>query len=112
MRDGNKCQYPGCTVVDKLEIHHIRRFAQNKHLRTATFNGITLCEKHHDMISQKEEYYELMFFKIVQANEKVYQRQVQAIKDAAGKPVDNETNTSRLLIVALIASYCPFLNLL
>jgi 5-methylcytosine-specific restriction endonuclease McrA len=85
MRDNHKCQYPGCTAVEKLEIHHIRRFAQNKHLRTATFNGITLCEKHHDMISQHEEYYEVMFFKIVQANEKIHKNKVEEIKNAAKK---------------------------
>lgn len=65
-RDNYQCQYPGCSVKDKLEVHHIKKFATYKHLRTALFNGITLCEAHHSKIFGREEHYEVAFFKIVQ----------------------------------------------
>lgn len=67
-RDEYTCQYPSCNAKEKLEIHHIRKFAHNKHLRTAVYNGIVLCAKHHKMIQGNEGAYELMFFKLVKAN--------------------------------------------
>lgn len=66
-RDGNKCQYPGCEETKKLQVHHIRRFANNRHLRTAVFNGITLCKGCHQKIYNREHEYELLFFNIVKA---------------------------------------------
>ena len=65
-RDGHKCQWPGCNITKELEVHHIRKFADNKHLKTAVFNGISLCKKHHRGIHSKEEMYELLFSKIVE----------------------------------------------
>jgi len=67
-RDKGKCQYPACSCTKDLEIHHIRRYANNPHLRYEVFNGITLCDKHHKGIYGREEFFELTFFKIVQAN--------------------------------------------
>lgn len=68
-RDENKCQYPGCCKDEKLQVHHIKRFVDAKHLRYERFNGITLCIKHHQQIANNEGYYELMFLRIVLANE-------------------------------------------
>ena len=69
-RDGFACQYPGCGSKEHLQVHHIRKFADNRHLRTTRFNGITLCKKHHDNIFHREHLYELLFFNIVKGNER------------------------------------------
>lgn len=71
-RDDYKCQYPGCCNTKKLQIHHIKRFARNPELRTNNFNGITLCETCHRAIFNKEGSYELIFLKIVKANDKKF----------------------------------------
>jgi hypothetical protein len=73
-RDGKQCQYPMCSKTEKLQVHHIRKYITNKHLRTAKFNGITLCEDCHRKIQGVEEHYEFSFFKIVQANEQRYSK--------------------------------------
>jgi hypothetical protein len=76
-RDGYKCQFPHCNETKSLEVHHIRRYADSKHLRTAIYNGITLCKKHHEMIAGSERFYELAFFKIAKANQEKYERLVK-----------------------------------
>lgn len=63
-RDNKKCQFPNCSQVHNLEVHHIRRYADAPHLRYSLYNGITLCEKCHRRIYAKEKMYELMFFQI------------------------------------------------
>lgn len=69
-RDGNKCQYPGCKEEDGLQVHHIKKFSKFKHLKIDKLNGITLCEKCHRKIYNKEEMYEILFIRIVIDNEK------------------------------------------
>lgn len=69
-RDCNKCAWPGCKEIDNLEIHHIRRFTDAKHLKHAVYNGITLCAKHHGQVTGREQQYELFFFKIIDSIEK------------------------------------------
>lgn len=73
-RDGHKCNYPGCSNTERLEVHHIKKFVNNKHLRTDIINGITLCEECHKKIQNREHRYELLFFKIVQSNMKKYEK--------------------------------------
>lgn len=75
-RDEHRCQFGACTETTNLEIHHIKRFKDANHLRTAVFNGITLCEKHHRMIYGKESYYELMFLRTVGDNERKQKRNI------------------------------------
>lgn len=74
LRDNYQCQFTDkghkCCSKDSLEVHHIKRFNDANHLRTETFNGITLCAKHHRMIYAKENFYELLFLGIVAENEK------------------------------------------
>jgi hypothetical protein len=48
-----------------LEVHHIKKYASSARLRTEKFNGITLCKKHHEQVTGKEEVFEAEFFKIV-----------------------------------------------
>lgn len=71
-RDKHKCQWPGCqTPHKKLNAHHIKKWSDYPGLRFHLDNGITLCKKHHDLIKDNEENYEMFFFKIVSSkNEK------------------------------------------
>ena len=87
-RDGYKCQYPNCSETSKLEVHHIRRYSESKHLRTAIYNGITLCQKHHDSIQGSERFYELAFFKIAKANQEKYDKMIEEKKNES-KDKDN-----------------------
>lgn len=81
VRDGHKCQYPGCDATKDLEIHHIKKFHNYKHLRTALVNGICLCEKHHDHVTGHESKYELLFFKIAVSNGEKYENKKAKNKD-------------------------------
>jgi predicted restriction endonuclease len=64
-RDQFTCQFPGCMEKKNLEVHHIKKYAASARLRTEKFNGITLCKKHHEMVTGKEEVFEGEFFKII-----------------------------------------------
>ena len=67
-RDSYTCQYPNCKVRSSLEVHHIKKYANHHRLRTEVFNGVTLCKKHHCLVTGKEEQYESLFFRTVIAN--------------------------------------------
>jgi 5-methylcytosine-specific restriction endonuclease McrA len=73
-RDEYRCQMPGCKNCKGLEIHHIKRFARNPHLKTNTFNGITLCKACHRGIFNKENLYEILFLEIVRGNDELYKK--------------------------------------
>ena len=73
-RDGNRCQFPGCKVTEKLQVHHIRRFADVEHLRYETFNGICLCPLHHQGVSNNEKFYETQFFHTAKANQDLWNK--------------------------------------
>jgi hypothetical protein len=74
-RDEFSCQFPGCGVKKGLEVHHIKKYANSARLRTEKFNGITLCKKHHELVTGKEEQFESEFFKIIcQKNTEEIQR--------------------------------------
>ena len=64
-RDNYMCQWHGCNSKTKLNVHHIKTWAQYPALRFAKDNGITLCKKHHNVIKGLEHIYEAIFFKIV-----------------------------------------------
>jgi len=67
-RDRYKCQWPGCASKKRLEVHHIKRWADNPALRYSINNGITLCRSCHRRIKGNEEHYELFLLKILQWN--------------------------------------------
>ena len=67
-RDKRQCQWHGCNSKKKLNVHHIKTWAQCPGLRYDENNGITLCRAHHDMIKGVEYLYEAVFFKIVAEN--------------------------------------------
>ena len=64
-RDCFQCQFPGCLEKKNLEVHHIKKYAESARLRTEKSNGITLCKKHHAVVTGKEESFEAEFFKII-----------------------------------------------
>ncbi len=65
-RDGKKCRWPRCNRTKRIQVHHIKKWADHPALRYIVSNGICLCRRHHDSIKGKEENYEIMFFKILQ----------------------------------------------
>jgi len=64
-RDGNKCQMPNCTSGKAIKVHHIIRWADAPSLRFVVSNGICLCRKCHDRITDKESYYIGLFKEII-----------------------------------------------
>jgi 5-methylcytosine-specific restriction endonuclease McrA len=67
-RDKYTCQWPKCGKKGRLNAHHIKRWADNEALRFAVNNGITLCWKCHKKVHNKEEQYEMFFFKVLLQN--------------------------------------------
>lgn len=53
-RDGRKCKWPCCNSRKKLAVHHILPWAKFPLLRYHVANGITLCKKHHKIVTGKE----------------------------------------------------------
>ena len=69
-RDKRTCQWQGCKSKKKLNVHHIKTWAEYPGFRYEVSNGITLCRAHHDMIKGLEHVYESVFSKIVYNNGK------------------------------------------
>lgn len=55
-RDGGFCRL--CHSTDKLEVHHIKRFATHPDVRWDVENGLTLCHDCHVSFRNREEEYE------------------------------------------------------
>ena len=68
-RDGYRCRFPGCKATRNLHVHHVRRFADSPELRHAVGNCITLCVRHHRMVTGKEEEYAGMFLSIISGSD-------------------------------------------
>jgi len=64
-RDNFQCQWPMCSSKNKLNAHHIQRWADHPGLRYHVGNGITLCKTHHKMITGLENIYASIFLKII-----------------------------------------------
>lgn len=64
-RDNFQCQMPNCKSKSRLNAHHITRWSDNAGLRFSVNNGITLCYKCHKNIHNKEEQYEMFFYKLL-----------------------------------------------
>jgi predicted restriction endonuclease len=64
-RDNFECQWPNCNVKNRLNAHHIQRWADHPGLRYNISNGITLCRIHHKMITGLESIYSSIFIKIL-----------------------------------------------
>jgi len=65
-RDNHECQWPGCCSRHRIQVHHIKTWANYPGMRFVTANGITLCKKCHDSIKGKEADYEAFFLKILE----------------------------------------------
>ena len=68
-RDGKKCQMPGCKKRRRLQVHHIRRWADSPSLGFDPYNLITLCRGCHDSIKDKESHYIPVLSEIAATNE-------------------------------------------
>ena len=64
-RDKFTCRFTGCNCKKGINAHHIKRWANFPELRFVVGNGITLCKKHHKMITGKEEEYAQTFLSII-----------------------------------------------
>lgn len=60
-RDNYRCQMPGCSKNTRLQVHHIKRYADAHYLRFDASNGITLCYTCHQSIKNKERHFEQLF---------------------------------------------------
>jgi 5-methylcytosine-specific restriction endonuclease McrA len=64
-RDKHKCMMPNCKNRSRLQVHHIKRWANASSLRYELSNGITLCSACHKSISGKEHHFEGLFRSII-----------------------------------------------
>ncbi len=66
-RDCNQCRFPRCTESrwSNLCVHHIRCWEKYPTLRYTVSNGITLCKKHHKLVTGSEEAYAPIFLRII-----------------------------------------------
>lgn len=65
-RDNFKCKMPNCSGVSKvIHAHHIKRWADHPELRFVISNGITLCDKCHEIVTGQEKNYEPVFTRIL-----------------------------------------------
>lgn len=64
-RDDFRCQMPGCKSKNRLNAHHIQKWANASILRFDVQNGITLCYKCHKEVTGHEEQYQSLFQNIV-----------------------------------------------
>ena len=62
-RDKFKCVL--CQSKEKLNSHHIRRWADCPQLRFEPSNGVTLCKLCHDKVTGNEDEYAAIFMGIV-----------------------------------------------
>jgi 5-methylcytosine-specific restriction endonuclease McrA len=84
-RDRHVCKMPGCKGKRKLNVHHIKRWADYPMLRYDPTNGITLCKKCHKLVTGSEQQYEGLFNKIVAEAlplDNSYVRVMRLIQDA------------------------------
>lgn len=56
-RDKFICKWPNCRSRKRLNAHHIMEWSTYPLLRFNIKNGITLCAKHHRLITGNETYY-------------------------------------------------------
>lgn len=69
-RDGYKCAWPHCgeSRYWMLQVHHILPHATHIELRFNPDNGITLCTKHHDVVTGNELNFAQMLYNIARQN--------------------------------------------
>ncbi len=56
-RDRFQCCWPGCRLKKGLNVHHIIRWIDRVELRFNVGNGVTLCQKHHKLVTGQEDHY-------------------------------------------------------
>lgn len=69
-RDNSTCQMPKCGSKKAIKTHHIIRWADAPSLRYVVSNGICLCRKCHDRVTDNEHYYIELFKTIIRSKSK------------------------------------------
>lgn len=64
-RDKFKCKWPNCRCSKKLNAHHILSWAKYPSVRFEVTNGITLCKKHHALITGQESHFAEFLSKLI-----------------------------------------------
>lgn len=64
-RDNYSCRLKSEECSGQLEVHHIERWGEHKHLRYEVNNGITLCHFHHPRKKKDEESMKSLFKSLV-----------------------------------------------
>lgn len=68
-RDKFHCRFPNCDSNLKINAHHIQTWAHCHELRYEVTNLITLCKKHHTMVTGHESEYAAVFSSILGCND-------------------------------------------
>lgn len=68
-RDKHTCKFPGCKAKRRLQVHHIKKWANAIYLRYEVGNMITLCKDHHDLVKGKEDSYAPLFYSIIRGKQ-------------------------------------------
>lgn len=88
-RRDKECQWPNCCHKnEKLQTHHIRKWATYPTLRYDIDNGITLCKFHHTFIKGHEDNYIGMFLNILLSKERLRGQAKQGGKRGRRKNTD------------------------
>lgn len=70
LRDGYKCQFPGCGKKKYgLQVHHIIPWSSSHALRYEVSNGICLCRSCHEKIFGYEHIWMKVFYEAIKRNE-------------------------------------------
>lgn len=68
-RDKNTCQMPDCGSKKNIQVHHVRRWADNGFGRLNHLNCICVCATCHNLITGKEDIYAPLLLRIIAQNE-------------------------------------------
>lgn len=67
-----------CRVCGKkgvyIEAHHIKKKAKFPTLAFVVSNGITLCKNCHDIVTNREQYFEILFKSIIKSGNRDYDK--------------------------------------
>lgn len=69
-RDGYKCRI--CNSKIKLQVHHVKKYADYPILRNTVDNLITLCKRHHRSMWGNEEGFESYCYNLIHNVSSVY----------------------------------------
>lgn len=71
-RDKFRCRWPNCSCKKHINAHHILNWAEYPLLRFEVDNGITLCKRHHTVVTGQEDKYVQFLIKLLPRKRKRY----------------------------------------